>query len=142
MAAPAIQKKFLSASTFAVVGASKDTNKFGTKILNWYKERGMPVHPVHPRLQRESELEGIPTVASIADLPAPAETSISIVTPPKVTLSILESALALSVPALWIQPGAADDEVVAWIKENGMADRVVWGGPCILVLGDRLRASL
>ncbi|KAF7291095.1 NAD(P)-binding protein [Mycena kentingensis (nom. inval.)] len=139
MAASSIQKKFLSASTFAVVGASKDTNKFGTKILNWYKARGMPVHPVHPR---ETELEGIPTVASIADLPAPAETSISVVTPPKVTLSILESALALSVPALWIQPGAADDEVVAWIKENGMADRVVWGGPCILVLGDKLRASL
>ena len=32
-----IQRAFLSAKRFAVVGASKDQTKFGTKVLKWYQ---------------------------------------------------------------------------------------------------------
>ncbi|KAJ7467146.1 NAD-P-binding protein [Mycena latifolia] len=134
-----IQKLFLSSPYFAVVGASKDQTKFGTKILNWYKARSMPVQPIHPK---ETHLEGLATVVSVADLPVPAETSISIITPPAVTLSILQTALPLGVPAMWIQPGAADERVAAWVTENGMEGRVIYGGPCILVEGDSVRSLL
>lgn len=40
--------------------------------------------------------------------------------------------------AAWIQPGAADEAVSKFITDNGLEERVVWGGPCILVLGDGL----
>lgn len=102
---------------------------------------------------------------SIADLPSPQETSISIVTPPKVspvypgrwiecapdpgtpsvapqvTLGILQQAKDLGIPAVWLQPGAEDDAVLAYIKEN-LADRAIYGGPCILVEGDSIAQSL
>ena len=39
-------------------------------------------------IQKEDELEGLKTIRSVAELPAPAETSISIVTPPKVSCSV------------------------------------------------------
>ncbi|KAJ7091983.1 NAD-P-binding protein [Mycena belliarum] len=140
MSSPAeIQKLFLSSPHYAVVGASKDQTKFGTKILNWYKARSMSVQPVHPK---ETHLEGLATVTSVADLPEPTQTSISVVTPPTVTLSILQTALPLGVPAVWIQPGAADEKVIAWVKENGMEDRVIHSGPCILVEGDAVRSLL
>jgi hypothetical protein len=57
-----IQKTFLSSPFFAVVGASKDQNKFGTKVgsfqssflelrisqvLKWYKDRTLNVTPIH-----------------------------------------------------------------------------------------------
>ena len=58
------------------------------------------------------------------------------------TLGILEQAKALDVPALWLQPGAEDAAVVEFIKENGLADRVIYGGPCILVEGDGVIRSL
>ena len=45
-------------------------------------------------------------------------------------------------PALWLQPGAEDAAVVEFIKENGLADRVIYGGPCILVEGDGIIRSL
>ncbi|KAI0358631.1 NAD-P-binding protein [Trametes cingulata] len=134
-----IQKKFLSAPRYAVVGASKDQSKYGTKVLKWYQRRSKDVTPVHPK---EDELEGLKTVRTIGDLPAPKETSISIITPPKVTLGILEQAKALDVPALWLQPGAEDETVVTYIKENGLQDRVIYGGPCILVEGDGIIRSL
>ncbi|KAF8635883.1 hypothetical protein AX15_000064 [Amanita polypyramis BW_CC] len=132
MATEAIQRAFLSSSAYAVVGASKDQSKYGSRVLKWYKQRSYKVTPVHPK---ESELEGIPTVASISDLPSPKETSVSIITPPKVTLSILKQAKDLSVPALWLQPGAEDAAVVEYIKNQGLSDRIIYGGPCILVEG-------
>ncbi|KAJ8502428.1 hypothetical protein ONZ45_g8247 [Pleurotus djamor] len=134
-----IQQTFLASPYYAVVGASKDKSKFGTKVLNWYKERTFQVTPVHPK---EAELEGLQTKTSITDLPAPSETSVSVITPPKVTLAILQQAKELSVPALWLQPGAEDEEVIKYIVENGLQDRVIYGGPCILVEGDGIpRAS-
>ncbi|KAJ7028491.1 hypothetical protein C8F04DRAFT_963822, partial [Mycena alexandri] len=81
-------------------------------------------------------------IPTVAELCAPSKTSISIITPPKVTLSILEAALPLGVPAVWIQPGAADESVVGWVNKNGMEGRVIYGGPCILVEGDGIRSML
>ncbi|KAI0745311.1 NAD-P-binding protein [Earliella scabrosa] len=134
-----IQKTFLSAPHYAVVGASKDQSKFGTKVLKWYQARNKDVTPVHPK---EDELEGLKTVRTIGDLSAPSETSISVITPPKITLGILEQAKALNVPALWLQPGAEDEAVVAYVKDNGLEEKVIYGGPCILVEGDGVLKSL
>ncbi|KAH9055061.1 NAD(P)-binding protein [Lactarius vividus] len=134
-----IQKYFLSSSRYAVVGASKDQSKFGTKVLRWYLARNLSVVPVHPK---ESELEGVATVSSLTDLPAPAETSVSIITNAKVTLDLLQQALKLNIPALWLQPGAEDDDVKNFIRVNGLEDKVLYGGPCILVEGDGVRKSL
>lgn len=134
-----IQKAFFSSPLFAVVGASKVQAKYGTRVLRWYQARQLPVQPVH---HREYELEGLKTVKSIADLAAPTRTSISIITPPNVTLGILKAAKDLGVPALWLQPGAEDPEVVKYIKESGLADRVVYGGPCVLRDGDGIRSLL
>ncbi|KAF8971104.1 CoA-binding protein [Flammula alnicola] len=132
-----IQKTFLGAPQFAVVGASKDKSKYGTRVLKWYQDRSFKVTPVHPK---EKELEGLETISSIAELPSPSETSISIITPPKITLGILEKAKELSVPALWLQPGAEDEAVIEYIKAN-LSDRVIYGGPCILVEGDDIARS-
>jgi len=133
----AIQKTFLRSPFFAVVGASQDQNKSGTKVLNWYKARSFNVTPIHPK---EKELEGLETLRSITELPSPTETSISIITPPKVTLGILEQAKELSIPYLWLQPGAEDGDVLNYIKESGLSDRVIYGGPCILDHGDAIRS--
>jgi predicted CoA-binding protein len=59
-----------------------------------------------------------------------------------VTLTILDQAKLLSVSALWLQPGAEDEAVIKYIKEQGLSDRVIYGGPCILVEGDGIKKSL
>lgn len=45
---PELKRAFFSQPHFAVVGASKDATKFGTKLLKWYQERKLDVTPVHP----------------------------------------------------------------------------------------------
>ncbi|KAF9482224.1 NAD(P)-binding protein [Pholiota conissans] len=143
----ATQKTFLASPHFAVVGASKDASKYGTRVLKWYQERSFDVIPVHPvrnpvtDVSKEKEIEGLATISSIADLEDPKTTSVHIITPPKVTLAILEKAKELSVPSLWLQPGAEDEAVITYIKENDLSDRVIYGGPCILVEGDDIARS-
>ncbi|KAJ1304937.1 hypothetical protein OPQ81_006070 [Rhizoctonia solani] len=133
------QTLFFKSPQFAVVGASKDQSKYGTRILRWYLERQITATPVHPK---ESELEGVKTVHKLAELESPTTTSVSIVTPPKVTLAVLKEGKELGVPAFWLQPGAEDDDVRAYVTEAGLTDRVVLGGPCVLVSGDEIRKSL
>lgn len=134
-----IQRAFFANTKFAVVGASTNKEKYGTKILRWYLDRQKNVVPVHPK---EAELEGVKTLPALASLPDPKTTSVSVITPPPVTLNLLKEAKGLDIPTLWLQPGAENDEVRAYIEEAGLKDRVVLGGPCVLVLGDRLLADV
>ncbi|KAG1827822.1 CoA-binding protein [Suillus variegatus] len=133
------QKLFLSFPHYAVVGASTDRSKFGTKVLQWYIQRNRPVTPVHPS---NDELEGIKTIRSLTDLPNPTETSVSIITPAKITINLLKQIEELSIPAVWCQPGATDVACVQYIKDNGMSDRVLFEGECILRDGDGALQSM
>ncbi|KZV73521.1 NAD-P-binding protein [Peniophora sp. CONT] len=135
------QKTFLSAPKYAVIGASKDQSKWGTKVLQWYIERDLSVTPVHPK---ESELEGIAAVKDISEIPDLANTSVSLITNPAITLNILKSLKEkdISPNALWLQPGVADQAVTDYLAESGLEEKAVFGGPCILVLGDGVRKSL
>ncbi|EFE35314.1 uncharacterized protein ARB_06271 [Trichophyton benhamiae CBS 112371] len=56
----------------------------------------------------------------------PSQTSLSIVTPPKVTIQVLRDANSVGVPAVWLQPGTYDDEVLEYARENFKA---AIGGP-------------
>jgi predicted CoA-binding protein len=59
-----------------------------------------------------------------------------------VTLDLLQQAKELNIPAIWLQPGAEDEAVKNYIRTNGLEDKVLYGGPCILVEGDDVRKSL
>jgi predicted CoA-binding protein len=76
-------------------------------------------------------------VADLSELPDPTHTAISVITPPKVTLQVLQKAAALGIPYLWLQPGAENDECIQFAKEHQLS--IIYGGPCILVQGDQAR---
>ncbi|RDB25027.1 hypothetical protein Hypma_007542 [Hypsizygus marmoreus] len=127
------KERFLSSPHFAVAGASQDQSRRASKILGWYRNKHMDVIPVHPKAK---DLDGLRAVPSIANLPSPSTTALSIATMPPVTLTLLQQARTLSIPSIWIQPGAADQRVIDYIKSNDLSDRVIYGGPCILSEGD------
>ncbi|CAN0100033.1 unnamed protein product [Scytosiphon promiscuus] len=121
-------RNFLAADRFAVVGASTNRSKFGNKVLRCYLWREKAVVPVNPR---EEEIEGQNCVKSLADLPEPREVSVSVVTPPAVTLGVVEEAGRLGVKRLWLQPGSENDEVLSKAEELGLD--IIHGEPCVLV---------
>ncbi len=118
---------FLQGSPHAVVGASRNRDKYGNKVLCAYQAHDMPVHVVHPR---EDSIEGVSCVASVDDLPD-GVWGMSIITPPKITEQVVERAAAKGIKHLWMQPGAESELAVSRAQELGMT--VISGGPCLLI---------
>ncbi|KAJ6480309.1 CoA binding domain-containing protein [Mycena sanguinolenta] len=123
---------FLSAPSFAVVGASDDDTKFGTIVFKTMLEQGLDVVPINPFV---TESQGVPCLDSLAEIVDPARTSISIVTQPSVTLQILRQATALGIFAVWLQPGAEDDAVLDFI-----ANANATGAPTFIHSAARIRS--
>jgi uncharacterized protein len=119
---------FLAAKAFGVAGASKDREKYGNKVLRAYQQNHLRAVPVHPK---ETEIEGLKTVASVLDLPAEVA-SLSIITPPPVTEKIVEAAAQKGIKNVWMQPGAESPAAIAAAHKHGM--NVIADGTCILVV--------
>jgi len=97
-----------------------------------------------------------PTVESFENLQTNAagtspssleNTSVSIVINAKETIRILHQAKDMNARAIWIQPGAMGEyggdadtldarrQIEEFISTSGLADRMIWGGPCVMVEG-------
>lgn len=125
-------RAFLAGSPFAVAGASRDRSKYGNRVLRAYMEHGRQVFPVNPT---ETEVEGLAAWPDVLSIPQRVH-GLSIVTPPAVTRTVVQQAIAAGIRRLWMQPGAEDAEAVRLAKEAGAS--VIWGGPCLLVEIGRL----
>lgn len=140
----AAAKSFFSSTYFAVAGASQSPHKFAYTVLAFYHARGLPVQPITP--SRPSISVSSTTYATIPSplaLPYPAETSISIITQPSVTLQVLREAKDAGVSSVWLQPGSFDDEGLEYARREfkaGVGGNGGMGGEgwCVLVDGDRL----
>lgn len=119
---------FLAGESFAVVGASRDRSKYGNKVLRAYQQNDRRVFPVNPHAL---EVEGLRAFPNLTALPIDVH-GVSIVTPPRITASVVEEGLSLGIKHFWMQPGAEDDQAVARATEAGA--NVIAHGPCALVL--------
>ena len=120
-------EKFLSSPAFAVAGASNDRHKYGNKVLRCYLRHQKIVYPVNPH---EDQIEGLPCIQNLMDLPL-AVKSLSIITPPPITLTVVNQAIKKGIQNIWMQPGAENQEAI----KNGLKNNVniIAHGPCILV---------
>ena len=120
-------EKFFKTEAFDVIDASANRYKYGNKVLRVYMQRNMRAIPVNPR---EKEIEGIPCVTGIPDLPSEVK-SISVITPPAVTEQVVEMAIAKGIENIWMQPGAESPAAVEKCLKNNI--NVIADGSCILV---------
>jgi predicted CoA-binding protein len=112
-------------------------------VFKWYVTHGLPVTPINPGAQAIS-VDGTdyPTVGSLSALQGAADTSVSIITPPHVTLKALEEAKGLGIKAVFLQPGTFNDDVMSYAHENFTTVVAGEGGHgsqgwCVLVDGER-----
>ena len=121
-------KSFLSATSFGVVGASNDPDKYGHKCFKCLLQAGRTAYPVNPRAK---EVLGHPAYPDVASLPEKVE-SLSIITPPSVTEKVVDDAIAAGVKNLWMQPGAESRAAVDKATRAGL--NVIPGNACLLVV--------
>lgn len=121
------RQAFLSGSPFAVVGASRDRDKYGNKVLRAFLQKGLVAYPVNPHAV---DVEGLICFPDLAALPQPVH-GLSIITQPDVTEAIIEQAIRLGIKHIWMQPGAESERAVHLAQQAQM--NLIWGGPCVLV---------
>jgi predicted CoA-binding protein len=110
----------------AIVGATDAPGKYGGIIYRDLKRKGFRVVGVNPG---RSTVDGDPAYRSIRDLPE-APDIVNIVVPPRRTLAVLDEVFELTDPVVWIQPGAADDEVRKRVSDLGIPALI---DACIMV---------
>lgn len=107
---------FLNMKTWAVVGATDNTEKFGYKIYKTLKDAGYTVYPVNPGV---ADIQGVTCYASVSELPEVPE-AVDVVVPPKVGEQIMKECAAAGIRNVWLQPGANSESVSKLGKQLGL----------------------
>lgn len=128
MNVPELIDIFFDAQAYGVVGASANRDKYGNKVLRCYVQNGYRAIPVNPR---EKEIEGIPCVATVEDLPDDVK-SISVITPPAVTEQVVQAAARKGIENIWMQPGAQSPKAIELCRRHNI--NVIADGSCLLVV--------
>jgi predicted CoA-binding protein len=110
----------------------------------WYLQHSLPVTPINPRASEVTvRSKNFSTVTSPSALESPSETALSIITPPAVSLKVLQEAKEAGIQSVWLQPGSFNDEVIAFARKEfkaaiGGTDGQTNGdeGWCVLVDGE------
>jgi len=116
-----------------------DTND--KPVFQWYLNQGITPVPINPKAKVTIEGKEYDAISSTTQLEDPTNTSLSIVTPPVVTKTILEEARKAGVKAVWLQPGSFDEQILKQAKQ-AFPNAAVGGeggagseGWCVLVDG-------
>ncbi|KAI0463787.1 hypothetical protein LJB42_002792 [Komagataella kurtzmanii] len=131
---------FFGNRTYLVIGASKNPEKYGYKVLKWYLDRNLNVVPINPTTP---EVLGAKTKSSILEALANGhEYSLSVITPPDVSYNslkeVLESVKGDLVKSIWFQPNSYDKKLISYLNKKGFyknKGNLIYND-CILVSGD------
>lgn len=118
--------EMLSKKKWAVVGATRNVNKYGYIIYKLLKERDYNVIPVNPIYKN---IDGYKTAPSLLDIDTKVD-CVNIVVPPSKAEKVVEDAIKLKIKYLWFQPGTFNNEIIEKAENAGI--KVVFYD-CILV---------
>jgi uncharacterized protein len=94
---------------FAVVGATRNIDKYGYQIFRILTDYGYKAYAVNPHYD---SIDGHPCFPSLAEIPEKPDVAVTVV-PPEVTETIIEEADRLGIPTVWMPPGSGSEAAVA-----------------------------
>jgi predicted CoA-binding protein len=127
-------EEFFTGGRWAVVGVSRDPDKYGHIVYHRLKREGQEVFAVNPLVD---EIDGERCYPSLANLPDGVE-QIVIVVPPSSTEQVVAEAVERGIRRIWMQPGAGSKAAVEYCRARGIN---VVSGPCILLYIDSRRGE-
>ncbi|MDD4251256.1 MAG: CoA-binding protein [Candidatus ainarchaeum sp.] len=99
--------------TYAIIGASKNTQKYGYKVMKFLKELNEKVIPINPF---EKEILGEKVFFNVNEITQKIDT-ILFITQPEVTLKVLKEINKENIPFIWFQPGSENLESINYCKK-------------------------
>src|SRR5919202_6348531 len=108
--------------TIAMVGASSNWNRPSYFVMKYLQGKGYRVIPINPGIAG-TQLLGETVYASLRDLPSDLAEQIDMVDmfrPASEAPKIVEDAIAIGAPVLWMQLGIRNDEAAATAEKAGI----------------------
>jgi predicted CoA-binding protein len=106
------------ARTIAIVGASTDPWRPSFGIAGYLKRAGYRVIPVNPH-ELGRDLGGEPFRASLRDIEEPVDL-VDVFRRPDAVPAVVEDAIAIGAPAIWMQPGARSEPAATRARAAGI----------------------
>ncbi len=103
-------------ASYAVVGATRNKEKYGYLIFRILADYGYTAYAVNPHYPSIDEFS---CYESLSGLPAVPEVVVPVV-PPEVTEKIIDEAHRLGIGTVWMPPGAGSAAAVAKCERLGM----------------------
>lgn len=103
-------------TTYAVVGVSEDTEKYGYKVFKHLLEsdyKVIGINPKAPIILNQKIYKDLASVKEKIDW-------VILVVPPDVSKKILQEIVKLNIKNVWFQPESEDDEAIEYCKKNNI----------------------
>lgn len=126
-------EEFLSQKIIAVVGVSRNKDKFGNAIYRDMKTRGYKVFAVNPNADM---VEGDRCYAGLGALPEKPD-GVILVLPPRQTLQVIEEIANIGIRYVWLQQGADSPEAERRCRE---LDLKFVSGECIFMFAEPMQS--
>ncbi|HEX6440862.1 MAG TPA: aminotransferase class I/II-fold pyridoxal phosphate-dependent enzyme, partial [Stellaceae bacterium] len=104
--------------TIAMIGASSNWNRPSYFVMKYLQGKGYRVIPVNPGIAGQ-ELLGEKVYASLREVPEPVD-MVDVFRPAGETPKIVEDAIAVGAPVVWMQLGIRNDDAAAMAEAAGI----------------------
>lgn len=104
--------------TIALVGASEKTNRPSHEVMEYLLAHGYRIIPVNPRLAGQQVL-GETVYADLHALPEPVD-MVELFLAPERTDTVIDQAIELDIPVVWMQIGVINEEGAARAETAGL----------------------
>lgn len=122
------------AATIALVGASPKPWRDSNGIMAMLLDAGYNVIPVNPNY---AEVHGRPCVPDLRSITVPVDI-VDVFRRPSAIASLIDEAVAVGAPVVWLQPGAVEEDAA---RRGADAGVTIIAGRCIAVEYGRLVRS-
>ena len=122
-----LTKEFLKKENiFAVIGVSRNKEKYGYKVYYDLKDAGYKVYPINPTTNKINNEKCYPSLNKLPEKPDVVVTVI----PPEITYKIVEKCKELNIDKIWMQPGSESEKSIDFCKKNNI--KVIYSA-CIMI---------
>lgn len=107
-----------SVRTIALVGASDKPHRPSHEVMAYLQKQGYRMIPVNPKLVGQTLL-GETVYASLEDVPEKPDMAELFLAPER-TDAVIDSAIALSIPVVWLQIGVINEDGARRAEQAGL----------------------
>ena len=129
MSSKATIEEFLAQPVLAVVGVSRDSKKFGSKVYSDLRRKGYQTFAVNPNVH---VIGDSPCYPSFQALPKRVD-GVVFVVPPGETEKMVQEVAEVGIRRVWMQQGSESQDAIRFCEENNIS---VVAGECILMFAE------